>query len=121
MLNKTMLTGRLVNDPTLRHTSAGTPVTNITVQTQASHRDQFGSVVNSTPWIKVVAYKELAIDCTTTLRKGTLVYVEGSLHTHKWRDPHGVIQNITEIDATRIMALEADRQESEPPLPQQAS
>ncbi|MDR1857641.1 MAG: single-stranded DNA-binding protein [Desulfovibrio sp.] len=106
-MNIAMLTGRLVNDPTLRHTTAGSPVTNITIQTQATHRDQFGILLRSEPWIKVVVYNDLALECTSTLRRGVLVYVEGSLHTHKWRDPQGLVQYVTEIEALRIQPLES--------------
>ena len=107
MLNKVMIIGRLGRDPELRYTQAnGTPVTTLNVATDETYTDRDGNRQERTEWHRVSVYQRQAENCANYLRKGSLVYVEGSLQTRKWQDQQGQDRYTTEIKAQRIQFLD---------------
>jgi single-strand DNA-binding protein len=106
MLNKVTLIGRLGKDPELRYSSSGTPMTNLRIATDESYADREGNKVDRTEWHSVVVFKRQAENCANYLRKGSLVFVEGSLQTRKWQDQQGQARYITEVKAQRIQFLD---------------
>ena len=104
-LNKVMLIGRLGADPEVRYTQNGTPVANFRIAT--NHRVKRGEEWEEvTEWHRIVAWNRLADTCSQYLRKGMLVYVEGSLRTREWEDREGNRRWSTEIIARDMQMLE---------------
>lgn len=106
MLNKVQIIGRLGKDPETRYTQGGQPICNLNVATDESYKDQSGNVESRVEWHKIVVFSRAAENCQNYLRKGSLVYVEGSLQTRKWQDQNGQERYTTEIKAQRVQFLD---------------
>lgn len=106
MLNKVMIIGRLGQDPELRYTQNGAPVTTLNVATDESYVDKDGNKVDRTEWHRVVVFQRAAENCKQYLSKGSLVFVEGRLQTRKWQDQQGQDRYSTEIKADRVQFLD---------------
>lgn len=104
-INKVTLVGNLGQDPELRHTGSGTAVCNMRLATNESYKDSNGKTVDKTEWHSVVAWSRLAEICGEYLKKGTLVYIEGSLQTRKFEDKDGNEKFVTEIKAREMQIL----------------
>lgn len=85
-LNRVQRIGHLGNDPEVTYTAPGTARTTFTVATSARWTDADGQVQETTTWSRCVAWGKLAELCGQLLHKGTRVYVEGRLRTHRWED-----------------------------------
>jgi single-strand DNA-binding protein len=128
-VNKVILVGNLGNDPETRYLPSGGAVTNVTIATSESWKDkQSGQAQERTEWHRVVFFNRLAEIAGEYLRKGSKVYVEGSLRTRKWQDQSGQDRYTTEIVAAEMQMLDsrgggAMSGDSEAPAPrrQQAS
>ena len=84
-INKVILIGNLGRDPETRYSQRGTPVTNFSVATSESWRDrQSGEQQERTEWHNVVCFARLAEIAGEYLKKGSKVYIEGSLRTSSW-------------------------------------
>ena len=108
-LNLVQLIGRLGRDPELRYTYTGSPVASLNIATDESYVDRDGNKVERTEWHRVLVFQRQAENCANYLRKGSLVYVEGSLQNRKWQDQNGQDRYTTEIKAKRVQFL--DRRE----------
>ena len=106
MLNKVMIIGRLGQDPELKYSASGMPMTNLNVATDESYTDKEGNKVEKTEWHRVVVFQRQAENCVNYLGKGSLVYIEGSLQTRKWTDQQGQDRYLTEIKAQRVQFLD---------------
>lgn len=105
-INKVILVGNLGADPETRYTASGAAVTNIRVATSESWRDkQSGEQQERTEWHRVVFFNRLAEIAGEYLRKGSQVYLEGSLRTRKWQDQSGQDRYTTEIVANEMQML----------------
>ena len=105
-VNKVILVGNLGADPETRHFNDGGAVANITLATSESWTDKSsGEKKERTEWHRVVFYRRLAEVVAEYLRKGSQVYVEGSLQTRKWQDKDGVDRYTTEIVARNMQML----------------
>ncbi|KLU14968.1 MULTISPECIES: single-stranded DNA-binding protein SSB1 [Xenorhabdus] len=97
-VNKVILVGNLGQDPEVRYMPNGGAVANITLATSESWRDkQTGEMREKTEWHRVVFFGKLAEVAGEYLRKGSQVYIEGSLQTRKWQDQSGQDRYTTEI------------------------
>ncbi|MDX8000466.1 single-stranded DNA-binding protein [Xenorhabdus sp. Reich] len=97
-VNKVILVGNLGQDPEVRYMPNGGAVANITLATSESWRDkQTGEMREKTEWHRVVLFGKLAEVAGEYLRKGSQVYIEGSLQTRKWQDQSGQDRYTTEI------------------------
>ena len=106
MINRVTLLGHLGQDPELRYTPAGRQVTKLSVATDASYKNKEGQKVERTDWHRVIVFGRTAVNCVDFLRKGSRVYVEGSMSTRKWRDQDGVEHWITEVSARLVKFLD---------------
>ena len=107
-INKVILIGNLGNDPEVRYTPSGSAVANITLATNESWRDkQSGDMQERTEWHRIVFFNRLAEIVGEYLRKGSKVYVEGSLRTRKWQDKTGMDRYTTEIIANEMQILDS--------------
>ncbi|WP_165675575.1 single-stranded DNA-binding protein [Metapseudomonas otitidis] len=97
-VNKVILVGNVGGDPEVRYMPNGNAVTNITLATSESWKDkQTGQQQERTEWHRVVFFGRLAEIAGEYLRKGSQVYVEGSLRTRKWQGQDGQDRYTTEI------------------------
>lgn len=104
-VNKVILIGHLGQDPELRYTGSGTPVCSLRIATNDSYKDNEGNFVERTEWHSVVAWARLAEICSEYLRKGSQVYIEGSLQTRTWEDREGNTRYSTEVKAREMVML----------------
>jgi len=107
-LNKVMLIGNVGNDPEMRFTPNGNPVTSFRIATNRVFSTPEGEKKQETDWFTVVAWNKLAEQCNQFLNKGKLVYVEGRLRNRSWDGTDGQKHFRTEVIASRVTFL--DRQ-----------
>jgi single-strand DNA-binding protein len=98
-VNKVILVGNLGRDPEIRRTQDGRPIANLSVATSESWRDKTtGERRERTEWHRVVIFNEpLCRVAEQYLKKGSKVYLEGSLQTRKWQDQSGQDKYTTEV------------------------
>ena len=98
-VNKVILVGNLGRDPEIRTLNSGDRVANLTIATSETWRDKMsGERKEKTEWHRVVIFNDnLAKIAEQYLRKGSSVYIEGSLQTRKWTDQNGVEKYSTEV------------------------
>jgi single-strand DNA-binding protein len=105
-INKVILIGNLGADPETRSMPSGGVVTNIRIATSESWKDkQSGEQKERTEWHAVVMFNRLGEIAAEYLRKGSQVYIEGSLRTRKWQDKEGKDRYTTEIIADEMQML----------------
>jgi len=105
-INKVILIGNLGADPETRAMPSGTTVANLRVATSESWRDkQTGEQQERTEWHRVALFGRLAEVAGEYLRKGSQVYIEGSLRTRKWQDKQGNERYSTEIIGNDLQML----------------
>ena len=105
-VNKVILVGNLGRDPEVRYMPNGNAVANVTLATTESWKDkQTGDKQERTEWHNVVFFSRLAEIAGEYLKKGSQVYVEGSLRTRKWQDKSGNDRYTTEIIASDMQML----------------
>nr|WP_282552436.1 single-stranded DNA-binding protein [Providencia stuartii] len=97
-VNKVILIGHLGQDPEIRYMPNGGAVANLALATSESWRDkQTGEMKEKTEWHRVVIFGKLAEIADEYLKKGSQVYIEGSLQTRKWQDQSGQDRYTTEV------------------------
>jgi len=107
MINKVILVGRLGKDPEVRSTPSGTSVAKFTIATDERFTDKNGEKQERTEWHNIVAWGKLGEICGQYLRKGKLVYIEGSIRTDSWDDKEsGQKKYRTEIVARDMKMLD---------------
>ena len=105
-LNKVQIIGNLGRDPEIRTFPSGDQVANVTIATTEKWKDkQSGEQKEHTEWHRVTFNGRLAEIVGQYLKKGSSVYVEGSLRTRKWTDQAGVEKYATEIRADQMQML----------------
>jgi single-strand DNA-binding protein len=107
-VNKVIIIGNLGNDPETKYMPSGNAVTNITVATSESWKDKTtGEQQERTEWHRVVFFNRLAEIAGEYLKKGSKVYLEGSLRTRKWQDQQGHDRYTTEIVTSEMQMLDS--------------
>lgn len=125
-VNRVFIIGNLGRDPEVRYLANGSAVANITVATSETWKDKdTGQQHEQTEWHRVIFYGRLAEIVGEYLRKGSKVYLEGSIHTRKWLDKQtGQDKYSTEIKGNTLQMLdskgESSAQQYEQPEPAQA-
>jgi single-strand DNA-binding protein len=105
-VNKVIIVGNLGRDPETRYMPSGDAVTNINVATTDRYKDkQSGEMREATEWHRISFFGKLAEIAGQYLKKGSQVYVEGSLRTRKYTDKDGVEKYATEIRAETMQML----------------
>lgn len=124
MVNKVTIIGHLGQDPEVRHLESGASIAKLRVATNENYKDKEGNWQDRTEWHTVIAWRFLAERAEKSMKKGSLVYIEGKLTTRKWQDSDGKDRWTTEVVANTLRSL--DRKEggggggSYPPLPNAA-
>ena len=105
-INKVIVLGNLGNDPECTFMPNGNAVAKISIATSESWKDkQSGQDQERTEWHRVTFFGKLAEIVGQYLRKGSKVYIEGSLRTNKWQDQNGNDRYTTEIMANEMQML----------------
>lgn len=104
-VNKVILIGRLGADPELRYTADGTPVATFRLATTETRKNKDGTRVDRTEWHRIVAWRKLGEISGEYLKKGRLVYIEGSIQSREYEGKDGVKRKTFEIVATAMKML----------------
>ena len=105
-LNKVQLIGNLGADPDMRYLPSGQAVTNFRVAVNRTRRDPQGTTSEETEWFRCVAFDRLAEIAGEYLHKGSRIYVEGRLQSHKYTDREGVERTAIEIVTNDLVLLD---------------
>lgn len=112
-LNKVMLIGNVGRDPEVRYLPAGDAVANLPLATTDKWKDKDGNQQERTEWHRISFFGRQAEIAGEYLKKGSQIYVEGSLTTRKWTDKDGNERYTTEIRADRMQMLGGRGQNSD--------
>lgn len=105
-VNRTITLGTLGSDPEVKQFANGGSVTTISVAVSEKWTDkQTGQPKENTEWLRIVLNNKLGEIAAQYLRKGSQVYVEGSLRTRKYQDQNGQDRYVTEIRADQMQML----------------
>ena len=104
-VNKVILVGNLGRDPEMRYLPSGEAVASLSVATTDKFKDKTGQMVEATEWHRVSFFGRTAEVCGQYLKKGSQVYVEGSIRTRKYTDKEGIERYATEIRGDRMQML----------------
>ncbi len=105
-LNRVTVMGVLGRDPETKQFSNGGSVTTFSVATSEFWKDKTtGERKEATEWHRIATSNRLAEIASKYLKKGSKVYIEGSLRTRKWKDSKGTDREITEIRADELQLL----------------
>jgi single-strand DNA-binding protein len=107
-VNKVILLGNLGKDPEVKYTPSGTPVAKFSLATNERFKDKDGNWQDRTEWHNITAWARTAEIAGEYLKKGSKVYIEGSLRTHSWDDKtSGQKKYMTEIIVNDLVLLGA--------------
>ncbi|HZF98745.1 MAG TPA: single-stranded DNA-binding protein [Pseudoxanthomonas sp.] len=104
-INKVILVGNLGNDPDTKYTQGGMAITRISLATTSVRKDKDGNQQERTEWHRVVFFGKLGEIAGEYLRKGSSVYVEGSIRYDKYTGQDGVEKYSTDIIADEMQML----------------
>ena len=110
MLNKVILIGNLGADPEIRYMPSGGAVATLSLATTSRTKDKDGNKKEHTEWHRVVFFNRLGEIAGEYLKKGSRIYIEGSLRTRKWQGKDGKDNYTTEIIGNEMHML--DRKEN---------
>lgn len=107
-INKVILIGKVGNAPEVRQTNDGNSVVTLSLATSESWKDkQTGEKQERTEWHRVVFFRQLADIASQYVKKGSKLYIEGSLRTRKWQDQNGMERYTTEIIGNELSMLDS--------------
>jgi len=104
-VNKVVLVGNCGQDPETRYTQGGMAITRISLATTSVRKDKDGNQQERTEWHRVVLFGKLGEISGEYLRKGSQVYIEGSLRYDKYTGQDGVEKYSTDIVADEMQML----------------
>jgi single-strand DNA-binding protein len=109
-VNKVILVGYVGQDPEARYTQSGTAITNLSIATNESWKNQNGEYQDRTEWHRIVIYGKMAETASQYLKRGQQVYVEGRLATNEWTDKNDIKRKTTEVrcDAFTMLGKKGD-------------
>jgi single-strand DNA-binding protein len=105
-LNKVMIIGNVGTDPEMRYTASGDAMTTFRVATNFRYTSREGERREETEWFSIIAWRNLAEQCSQYLQKGRRVYVEGRLRSRSWEAPDGQRRFRNEVIAGRVLFLD---------------
>lgn len=107
-VNKVILMGRLGSDPKRRETKTGLSVVNFPLATSRRLKAEPGSTKNydeETQWHRIVVWGRKGENCAQYLKKGSAVYIEGSMRNHQYDGKDGVKHYSSEVYADDVSFL----------------
>lgn len=105
-VNKVMLIGNLGKDPDVQFLDGNIGVAKFPLATTETYKDRNGKLISQTEWHTVVLWRGLAELAQKYLHKGSLIYVEGRLHTRNWEDKEGNKKFATEVVGDNLIMLD---------------
>ena len=106
-VNRAIILGNVGQDPTIRHTPSGDAVANISIATTESWKGKDGTQQERAIWHKIAFFGKLAEIVAQYVKKGSKLYIEGSLRTRKWQGQDGQDRYSTEIVASEMQMLDS--------------
>jgi len=107
-INNVVISGRLVRDVDIKHSSNGVTIARMCIAVSKYFRDEFGNFQEQASFVDIVAFNKQAQTCQESLKKGSPVLVEGELKTRTFTDPNQQNRKFTEIIADKVYPLEKD-------------
>jgi single-strand DNA-binding protein len=101
-INKVILLGRVGKDPEVKYLESGIAVASLPLATSESYKNKSGERVTTTEWHNVVIWRKQAEIVEKYVKKGSELYIEGSLRTRSWEDKEGNKRYATEVVANKI-------------------
>jgi len=112
-MNKIMLIGNLGRDPEMSYTPNGTAVAKFSLAVNRVTKSATGERQEETEWFNIVAWQQLAETCSSYLKKGQKVFIEGRLATRKYTDKNNIERTAVDVIASNMEFLTPkDRQSS---------
>ena len=106
-VNKAILLGFVGKDPEIRFANDGKPIANLSLATSESWTDKnTGQKQEKTEWHRLNAFGRLAEIVQQYVKKGSKLYIEGSIHTHKWQDQQSNDRYSTDIRISQLQMLD---------------
>ncbi|MBC96429.1 MAG: single-stranded DNA-binding protein [Halobacteriovoraceae bacterium] len=110
MINKVQLIGRAGADPSLKYTASSKAVCGLSLATTEAWKDKDGNKKESTEWHRLVVWGKGAETVNKYVKKGSLLYIEGTLKTRSWEDSNGQKKFSTEIHVKDFKFLSSNTQ-----------
>ncbi len=104
-VNKVILVGNLGRDPEMRYLPSGEAVANFSIATTDRFKDKSGALQEATEWHRISFFGRTAEVCGQYLKKGSQVYIEGSIRSRKYTDKDGIERTAYEIRGDRMQML----------------
>jgi len=114
MINKVILIGNLGQDPEDRTLQDGTSLARFSVATNENYKDKNDEWQQLTEWHNIVCWRATADRVLSTLKKGTMVYLEGKLTSSNWKDDQGADRRTTEVEMLSFRVLQRPDQIQSP-------
>jgi len=111
MINKVILLGNCGNDPEIINTQGGKKIANVSLATSETFKDAQGQKQTSTTWHKLVFFNKLAEVVENYVKKGSKLYIEGSIRVRDYEDKQGVKRYINEINVNTMQMLDSKKSE----------
>ena len=106
-INKVIIVGNVGQEPEVKQTTNGGTIVNLSIATSESWKGKDGNQQERTEWHRVVFFNRLAEIVEQYVKKGSKLYIEGSLRTRKWQTPNNEDRYTTEIVASEMQMLDS--------------
>ena len=104
-VNRVTLIGNLGSEPEVKNLDSGKKVARMRIATTESYKNKQGNKVTATEWHEIELWEGLAKIAEEYLKKGDMVYIEGSIKSDNWTDEHGQNRKSFRIRATSLNML----------------
>ena len=111
-INKVILIGHVGSSPEIRYTPTGAAISSFSIATNEVWLNADKEKQERVEWHSLIAWNKLAEFSKEYIKKGQLIYIEGSLHTNSWRDKEGNSRKKIEIICSTITPLEWNKEEN---------
>ena len=111
---KVHLVGNIGKDPEVRYSAAGKPIANASLATTSKRKNKEGEMVETTEWHKLTFFDKLAEIVGEYVKKGSLIYVEGTIKYEKFVNKNGVEVNTTQIICNEMTILKRAENKEKP-------
>ena len=105
MINNVVLVGRIANDPELKYSQSGMPITSFRIGVQRNRKSESGE--EQTDWLNIVCFQKTAEFVAQYMDKGSLIGIEGRIQSRTWEGQDGKRNYMVEIVANSVQALES--------------
>lgn len=111
---KVHLVGNIGKDPEVRYSAAGKPIANASLATTSKRKNKEGEMIETTEWHKLTFFDKLAEIVGEYVKKGSLIYVEGTIKYEKFVNKNGVEVNTTQIICNEMTILKRAENKEKP-------